>query len=176
MELWAARCVSCSTARFVWSECEWPSVIVLLFNSWVKDGFLCAGEFMTASEPGARGPSDLLLVRRPMTSGSLGTGSDRLGVYAVNQATYLMRPRSQAKARSHLDEIATSGNYVWFLLFIIVCFAIYKHRLILKACKSPGDVTVNSFHVYGEIKKKIVEIVTILSFFFCFFFANNTWI
>lgn len=63
-------------------------MIVLLFNSWVKDGFLCAGEFMTVSELEARCPSDLLLVRRPLTPGSLGTGSDWLGVHAVNQATY----------------------------------------------------------------------------------------
>lgn len=87
-------------------------MIVLLFNSWVKDGFLCAGEFMTASELEARGPSDLLLVRQPLTSGSLGTGSDRLGAHAVDQVTYLMQPRFQAKAHSHLDEIATSSNYV----------------------------------------------------------------
>lgn len=112
-----------------------------------------SGEFMTVSELEARGLSDLLLVRWPLTSGSLGTGPDRLGVHAVNQAKYLMQPRSQAKAHSHLDEIATSGNYMLFLLFIIVCFAIHKHRLMLKACKSPQDVMAKPFMFKRNLKK-----------------------
>lgn len=76
----------------------------------------------------------------PWPPGSLGTGWEWLRALALNQTLYLPRAGPQPKAHSHLAGIATSGNYARFLLFIIVCFAIHKWRLMVKARKSrPGD-------------------------------------